>query len=355
MKALFLRLILIVFAGVNVLDSSFTDRNVLLCVIMSALAMLHYLSRQPYQKQIMFIIYCTLTLFEPLLIWGFPLLAFEWDNLLSLIPFLLSVLFYPVLKDAFLVSMIVIFVYAGSFHLRKSEAMDLELTRFKDERRQYELDVEEQRRQMFVRQQQDVEVAMLNERNRIARDIHDNVGHLLSSALLQIGALQATDKTEQNQQSYALLKSTLDQGMTSIRSSVHQLYANSVNLDYEIAAILESLSSQQVFYKNDFETIPSNEVKSVLIFIIKEAVNNILKHSNAEKVWIRLSELEQHYVCIIEDNGNVVSQHYKQGVGLMSMEKRVSILKGYFNVQHEPGFRVYARLPKENSDENNTD
>ena len=49
----------------------------------------------------------------------------------------------------------------------------------------------EKNKNLLIQQEQEVRIATLNERNRIAREIHDNVGHLLSSALLQIGAIQA--------------------------------------------------------------------------------------------------------------------------------------------------------------------
>lgn len=79
-------------------------------------------------------------------------------------------------------------------------------------------------RQLQTAQNDAVRMATLQERNRIAREIHDNVGHMLTRALLQTGALAVCVKEEPLKASVAALQETLDSAMTSIRSSVHKLH-----------------------------------------------------------------------------------------------------------------------------------
>lgn len=71
-------------------------------------------------------------------------------------------------------------------------------------------------------------LATLNERNRIAREIHDNVGHLLSRSLLQVGALQVVNRDETVRQGLDTMRDTLSGAMDSIRRSVHDLHDESV-------------------------------------------------------------------------------------------------------------------------------
>lgn len=70
----------------------------------------------------------------------------------------------------------------------------------------------------------------LRERNRIAREIHDNVGHMLSRSILQMGALITIHKEEPLHGQLAGVGETLNQAMNSIRESVHDLHDESIDL-----------------------------------------------------------------------------------------------------------------------------
>ncbi|MGC7323280.1 histidine kinase dimerization/phosphoacceptor domain-containing protein, partial [Mycobacteroides abscessus subsp. massiliense] len=83
---------------------------------------------------------------------------------------------------------------------------------------------------------------------RIAREIHDSVGHLLSSSLLQVGALLAVNKNEKTRGNLVALKETLTNAMNSIRSSVHDLYDESIDLYAQVY----KLSRDFTFCRLDF-------------------------------------------------------------------------------------------------------
>ena len=82
----------------------------------------------------------------------------------------------------------------------------------------------------YLKSSQETEVALqiAEERNRIARDIHDNVGHLLSSAILQLGAIQAINQNKQLHLPLDQLNRTMNLGMDRIRESVHDLHHHSL-------------------------------------------------------------------------------------------------------------------------------
>ena len=86
--------------------------------------------------------------------------------------------------------------------------------------------------------------------NRIAREIHDNVGHMLTRALLQTGALAVCIKEESLKASVAALQETLDSAMTSIRSSVHKLHDDAIPLKSLCRTGLQPLKDTSLHYIN---------------------------------------------------------------------------------------------------------
>ena len=93
------------------------------------------------------------------------------------------------------------------------------------------------------KQNYEIYAATLKERNRIAREIHDNVGHLLSRSILITGAAKAINTSETLSPVLDNLDHSLNQAMTSIRTSVHDLHDESLNLK----EVSESLTSEFTF------------------------------------------------------------------------------------------------------------
>ena len=102
----------------------------------------------------------------------------------------------------------------------------------------------EQNLRLAQAQDNEIHLATLKERNRIAREIHDNVGHMLTRSLLQSGALIVINKDEQLREPLESLKSTLDSAMTSIRESVHDLHDDSIDLKKVIEDSISSVDSR---------------------------------------------------------------------------------------------------------------
>lgn len=201
-----------------------------------------------------------------------------------------------------------------------------------------------EQQQLQQQQKQDLEISVLNERNRIARDIHDNVGHLLTRALLQVGALQAISPSPQHN----LLRETLDQGMSAIRTSVHALYEQSEHLEHEINELLTHFPQLQFEFACHLVQEPKASIRALYLVVIKEALTNTIKHSQATSVTLNVDESAHHYYCIIQDNGSTKNPPNNPGMGLLSLEKRVKAENGILNIQPEQGYRIYMSIPKEN-------
>ena len=84
---------------------------------------------------------------------------------------------------------------------------------------------------MIEKQDYEIYTATLQERNRIAREIHDNVGHLLSRCILIVGAMKIVNEDKKLSSSIEQLEESLNTAMTSVRESVHDLHDEAVNLE----------------------------------------------------------------------------------------------------------------------------
>lgn len=233
---------------------------------------------------------------------------------------------------------------------RRLLRLESEILKTRDSDAELLIALKKKNRAILEKQDSEVNVATLRERNRIAREIHDNVGHLLSRSLLQMGALLAiTDKEKQPVQYAAAesVKSTLNSAMNSIRESVHGLRDDSLDLKRSVVeAVSEMRGSYKVHLETDFsEDIPA-AVKLCFIAIVKEAMSNIIKHSTADEVSVIIREHPALYQLCISDNGKG-GKIGNEGMGLANMRDRVESLHGIMRIDAENGFKIFISIRKE--------
>lgn len=193
-----------------------------------------------------------------------------------------------------------------------------------------------------------------DERRRIARDLHDDVGTTLSALKMQLyaqnrstgGSHELTDVLDEVIQrvrsiSSQLLPATLEKfGLAmALPALVQQLNALAPTTDLVFehqARVEEKRSSQQLDRAHEL----------MLYRIVQELLGNALKHAEAQHVWVRLSQQPQHLQLVVEDDGRgfdyaAVRQRPASdqpgGLGLLSMESRVGALRGDIKVDSEPG------------------
>lgn len=207
----------------------------------------------------------------------------------------------------------------------------------------------EKNKYLAENQQNEIHIATLSERNRIAREIHDNVGHMLSRSILQLGAIRTIHKSESIEKELEPLQETLNMAMNNIRESVHDLHKESFDVKDAASKILEDLKDFNVTFDCDFSRAADKEVKYAFLTILKEATTNIEKYSNGDKVKVAMRELEDYYQMLIEDNGNkhVNITHANAGIGISNMKERVQKLKGIITFSGENGFRIFISVPKQ--------
>lgn len=194
-----------------------------------------------------------------------------------------------------------------------------------------------------LREKQDYEihVATLSERNRIAREIHDNVGHMLTRSILQTGALKVINKDAALGSPLSDLHDTLNTAMDSIRTSVHDLHNDSIDLHDVLNDIISQVPTPYIRLEYDIETPLPQNIKYAFISIIKEAVTNIQKHSDADSAQITVREHPGFYHLQIRDNGSAkCSPEDRNGIGLTNMKERVLALGGTIRFSTDNGFCI---------------
>lgn len=202
-----------------------------------------------------------------------------------------------------------------------------------------------QKNQNLIRQQDyEIHVATLKERNRIAREIHDNVGHMLSRSLLQAGALMAVNHQEQLKEPLNALKLTLNSAMDAIRESVHDLHDDSIDLENAIEELFSDFSRYQIQLDYDMGSAVPPSIKYCFLSIVKESLSNISRHSNATAISITLREHPLLYQLVVSDNGTL-EEVFEPGMGISNMQKRIEQFNGNFSVSTNHGFRIFASVP----------
>ena len=230
-----------------------------------------------------------------------------------------------------------------------------DLTENGDAMRELTMNLNEKNRLLMAHQDDAIQLATLNERNRIAREIHDHVGHQLTRVLLQIGA-QLTLKP--SDPALLSMKDSLDSAMDNLRNSVHDLHDTSIDLESQLKQLCAHFDTCPVHIQNHVISMPPAKTKYALIAILKEGLSNITKHSNATQVNVSLVEHPSFYQFIIRDNGNTFSTDNPidvirdHGIGLQNIEQRVSELSGRFLVRTKNGFELFITIPKQPPSQN---
>lgn len=218
----------------------------------------------------------------------------------------------------------------------------------RDTSTEYHLLLQQKNKDLMERQDYEIHAAALRERNRIAREIHDNVGHMLSRSILQAGALLAINQQESLKEPLHALKDTLSHAMDEIRNSVHDLHDDSVDLKQTVSDMLSEFSGYQIHLNYDISGFVPAPVKYCFLAILKESLSNIARHSNATDISVTLQSHPSLYRLTVADNGTDIHQA-PSGIGILNMQERVRNLDGHFSVATDKGFVVFASIPKPQS------
>lgn len=185
----------------------------------------------------------------------------------------------------------------------------------------------------------------VNERNRIAREIHDSVGHTLTAQTIQLNNAIAFWQAEPHK-AYQFLteaKELVKTALTDIRHSVTTLRVAPLqgkSLPKALSLLFQEFSSTTGIVPNyniDLAYSLAEETKLTVYRIVQEALTNIAKHSEATVVNVHLNSSAKNLYFLIEDNGRGFAlEQNTTGFGLQGMRERVMALNGKIDTIENP-------------------
>ena len=234
------------------------------------------------------------------------------------------------------------------------------LRSMRDEVAEKNLELDDRNRELADAQDNEVRIATLRERNRIAREIHDNVGHMLTRAVVQLQAISVINQDEKTKPYLESVSSTVNEAMTNIRRSVHELHDDSIDLSIGIHEISSAIKEHfDVTVSTSIESPVPNNVKNAILGIIKEGVTNISKHCNGKNVRLEVVENVTFWRVLVSDDGKCETAEYSRpsdfaalegehGIGLYNINSRAVAVGGRTSIQSGPnGFHITVTIPKQ--------
>ncbi|GLR18807.1 tetratricopeptide repeat-containing sensor histidine kinase [Portibacter lacus] len=187
-----------------------------------------------------------------------------------------------------------------------------------------------------------------NERIRIAKDLHDGLGGLLTTVKAHFGKIQSEIEKVENLDIYNTANLMIDKAHDEVRRISHNLMPADLRAGGLSIAVRQLVHELRTIHetKTDFELVGFNDdrfnekIELSVYRIMQELINNITKYANAQSVFIQLSKFEKEIQIVVEDDGqgfDYESALRASGLGLKSIASRVEQMKGSMDVVTSPG------------------
>lgn len=195
--------------------------------------------------------------------------------------------------------------------------------------------------------------AQEKERKRIAQDLHDEVGAMLSVVKLNIGMIEKKSEEEKAKKLASETKTYVDEVITQVRRISRALLPPSLeklgiyNALVEFANWVNKSEQIKLECRKSGEQFRFDTRKELALFRIQqELVNNALKHSGAQKIWINLHFSGNSLYAVVNDNGKGFDLNEKMntGLGLKNLESRSALIGAKFKMKSKPGKGTSAIL-----------
>ena len=191
------------------------------------------------------------------------------------------------------------------------------------------------------------ELATLEERNRLARDLHDSIKQQIFAVSMQIGSIKLllrrdVDAAETRLNKMETLVREAQQELTSLIRELRPVALEGKGLIEALRELIPQWSQQSDIVANlrveGTQTLPL-VVEEALLRVVQEALSNIARHSKATLVQITLAFTDERVTLSILDNGQGFDpeQLEHRGVGLLSMQERMKALGGDIKLESAPG------------------
>ncbi len=189
-------------------------------------------------------------------------------------------------------------------------------------------------------------IAVLEERNRMARDLHDSLKQQLFASIMQVWSAQGLLDTNiaGAKERLDTIEELLGQAQQELSTLIHQLRPLAL-VDKPFSAALRDYSERWAkqhniaLYLDIAEVDLSLKAEEALLRITQEALSNIVRHSNASAVQVQLVNQQEQVLLTITDNGRGFNLEHvsNQSMGLQSMRERMEMLRGSLSIVSKDG------------------
>jgi signal transduction histidine kinase len=192
--------------------------------------------------------------------------------------------------------------------------------------------------------------------DNIGKEIHDNIGQKLTLASIYMQQLEHENKQTDTKEGIQNISGILNETLWEMRELTKSLTQNSISeqLIYDLiqkeCERVEKLKIIKVkFLCYDKKLILDTEIKTILVRIVQEFIQNSIKHSECETISIVMHSLKQKATLVLTDDGIGfdLEKRYSNGMGLKNMEKRVKMILGTFAIESKinVGTKITITLP----------
>ena len=197
-------------------------------------------------------------------------------------------------------------------------------------------------------------IAEDRERKRIAREIHDTLGHALTGISAGIDAVKVLVDIDTNRAKEQLnnVSVVVRDGIRDVRGSLNKMRPGALENNTLKEALIkiireyEAISNLEIHLRYEWDNIDLDIAKEDIVFrVIQESITNSVRHGHAKTIWIELLEEEEAYVMTIQDDGVGFDELY-YGYGLKQMQERLMIIGGSVRFENRDGFYTHIKIPK---------
>jgi two-component system NarL family sensor kinase len=193
------------------------------------------------------------------------------------------------------------------------------------------------------------------ERQRIAQEIHDNLGSTLATLSMYAHALQKQKSQEERIKYEEKIFEITNQAIIETRKISHRLDATALNnfgLNSAMQDLIDAINETTGIKAKAIIELSSDLppiVSTNLYRILQELINNTLKHANATSIYVELESINQTLTFIYEDNGIgfLINDLNQKGMGLRNIKNRVEKMNGIISFEQKPsnGFSTVIEIP----------
>lgn len=242
----------------------------------------------------------------------------------------------------FFIALLIVFTYILVEALLREYKTQQKLDIAREQLREYALKAEDR--------------ATVHERNRIAREIHDSVGHVLTAQTIQLNNAIAFWQVDSDR-SYQFIveaKELVATALKEIRYSINTLRSDPLegkSLENALKLLLQDFSARTKInpeYTINLNHQISEEIKFTIYRVIQESLTNIIKHSEASQLKLELQTYPQYLYLLIKDNGKGFNPELNTtGFGLQGIKERIASINGNLQIDSglDSGCAIAIKIP----------